>query len=150
MGFSLCPERGHEGGIREVPWEDSCSSMYCTLIITCCCLVTVNIHVMICICYYSALAIYPPHPCLYKIRFIALTGVYFSQVKNKPWHTWVYTWFQHCREQYCTGGNRENRGGIWVGKALEWNNWLCAWDQQGWGFATMYEEPPFQERGFVV
>ncbi len=28
MGFSLCPERGHEGCIREVPQEDGCSSMY--------------------------------------------------------------------------------------------------------------------------
>ncbi len=28
MGFSLCPERGYEGRIREVPQEDGCSSMY--------------------------------------------------------------------------------------------------------------------------
>ncbi len=28
MGFSLCPERGHEGRICEVPQEDHCSSMY--------------------------------------------------------------------------------------------------------------------------
>jgi hypothetical protein len=28
MGFSLCPERGHEGCICEVPHEDGCSSMY--------------------------------------------------------------------------------------------------------------------------
>jgi hypothetical protein len=28
MGFSLCPERGHEGRIRKVPQEDRCSSMY--------------------------------------------------------------------------------------------------------------------------
>jgi hypothetical protein len=28
MGFSLCPERGHEGRTREVPQEDRCSSMY--------------------------------------------------------------------------------------------------------------------------
>ncbi len=24
----------------------------------------------------------------------------FSQVKNKPWCIWVYTWFWHCREHY--------------------------------------------------
>jgi hypothetical protein len=28
MGFSLSPERGHEGCIREVPQKDGCSSMY--------------------------------------------------------------------------------------------------------------------------
>ncbi len=28
MGFSICPERGHEGHTREVPQEDRCSSMY--------------------------------------------------------------------------------------------------------------------------
>ncbi len=28
-----------------------------------------------------------------------ITGVYFSQVKNKPWIPWVYTWSWHCREQ---------------------------------------------------
>jgi hypothetical protein len=28
MGFSLCPERGHEGRTHEVPQEDRCSSMY--------------------------------------------------------------------------------------------------------------------------
>ncbi len=28
MGFSLCPERGHEGRTRKVPQEDRCSSMY--------------------------------------------------------------------------------------------------------------------------
>ncbi len=26
-------------------------------------------------------------------------GVFFSQVKNKPWHTWVYSWIWHRREQ---------------------------------------------------
>ncbi len=26
-----------------------------------------------------------------------ITGVYFSQVKNKPWIPWVYTWFWHRR-----------------------------------------------------
>jgi hypothetical protein len=30
--------------------------------------------------------------CLYK------ADVYFSQVKNKPWYPWIYTWFWHCRE----------------------------------------------------
>ncbi len=28
-----------------------------------------------------------------------ITGVYFSQVKNKPWIPWVYTWSWHRREQ---------------------------------------------------
>ncbi len=28
-----------------------------------------------------------------------ITGVYFSQVKNKPLIPWVYTWFWHCHEQ---------------------------------------------------
>ncbi len=30
-----------------------------------------------------------------------ITGVYFSQDKNKPWVPWVYTWFWNCREQQC-------------------------------------------------
>ncbi len=30
-----------------------------------------------------------------------ITGVYFSQVKNKPWIPWVYTWSWHCWEQVC-------------------------------------------------
>ncbi len=35
----------------------------------------------------------------YKSVTVTLTDVYFSQVKNKPWHPWVYTWFWHRREQ---------------------------------------------------
>ncbi len=27
-----------------------------------------------------------------------LIDVYFSQVKNKPWLPWVYSWIRHCRE----------------------------------------------------
>ncbi len=30
---------------------------------------------------------------------VILMGVYFSQVKKKPWHPWVHTWFRHHREQ---------------------------------------------------
>ncbi len=53
-----------------------------------CCLLTVNTHVMICMCYYLTLAAYPCHPCVYRIWFIKL--VFISQVKNKPWHTSLY------------------------------------------------------------
>jgi hypothetical protein len=35
-------------------------------------------------------------PCTNCVCII--TGVYFSQVKNKPWIPWVYTWFWHRRE----------------------------------------------------
>jgi hypothetical protein len=28
-----------------------------------------------------------------------ITGVYFSQVKNKPWIPWVYAWFWHRHEK---------------------------------------------------
>jgi hypothetical protein len=30
---------------------------------------------------------------------LIIPGVYFSQVKNKPWIPWVYTWSWHRREQ---------------------------------------------------
>ncbi len=30
--------------------------------------------------------------------FVMLTGVHFLEVKNKPWHTWVYAWFRHRHE----------------------------------------------------
>ncbi len=32
--------------------------------------------------------------------FIILIGVYFLQVKNKPWLRWVYTWIWHHHGQY--------------------------------------------------
>ncbi len=33
------------------------------------------------------------------IWFVILIGVYFLQVKNKPWLPWVYTWIWHHHEQ---------------------------------------------------
>ncbi len=39
-------------------------------------------------------------PCMYMICDCIITGVYFSQVKSKPWIPWVYTWFWHCREHF--------------------------------------------------
>ncbi len=36
--------------------------------------------------------------CIQGIWFIILIGVYFSQVKNKPWHPWVYSLIWHHRE----------------------------------------------------
>jgi hypothetical protein len=63
--------------------QEKTAVQVCTLIIMHCCLVIANIHVMICTCYHPALAIYPCHPCMYRIGFITLTGVYFLQVKNK-------------------------------------------------------------------
>ncbi len=69
-----------------------------TLTIMHCCLITVNTHIMICMCYYLTLAAYPCHPCLWLIH--NTNWCLFSQVKNKPWHTWVYTWFWHHPEQF--------------------------------------------------
>ncbi len=37
--------------------------------------------------------------CSSCVRII--TGVYFSQVKNKPWIPWVYTWSWHRCEHLC-------------------------------------------------
>jgi hypothetical protein len=85
MGFSLCLEWGHEGRIHEVPQEDCCSSMY--------------------INYY---AFCPESTCIHIFMLLPLglgnlihniDWLLFSLVKNKPWHTWVYTWFWHHREQ---------------------------------------------------
>ncbi len=83
--LSLSPDRGHEERIREVLHEDRCSSMYsnymhCRLVMSC-------IHVSCC------------NSCIKGIGFVILIFVYFSQVKNKPWLPWVYSWFWHCREQ---------------------------------------------------
>jgi hypothetical protein len=60
--------------------------------------VTVNIH---------ALATYIPFFLrstivvflMYKFLWLYYNRCIFSQVKNKPWIPWVYTWFWHCREQ---------------------------------------------------
>ncbi len=37
--------------------------------------------------------------CIQGIWLVILIGVYFSQVKNKPWLPWVYSWTWHRREQ---------------------------------------------------
>ncbi len=38
-------------------------------------------------------------PCIQGIWLLVLISVYFSQVKNKPWLPWVYSWIWHRREQ---------------------------------------------------
>jgi hypothetical protein len=42
-------------------------------------------------------SLWKPFPRIYGIICL-ITGVYFPQVKNKPWIPWVYTWIWHCRE----------------------------------------------------
>ncbi len=49
--------------------------------------------------YCSILPVYNYNcPCTYT-WFAVLIDVYFSQVKNKPWLRWVYSWIQHRCEQ---------------------------------------------------
>ncbi len=86
MGPSLCPEQGHEGHIHEVLQEDRCSSMYS------------NYYAFSsCIFMYSRIVLLFLH-LGNLIRNIDWCS--FSQVKNKPWHTWVCTWIWHHRKQY--------------------------------------------------
>jgi hypothetical protein len=78
----------------------------------------------------SSLATYVPfftannHCPLACTRFCdyIITGVYFSQVENKPWIPWVYTWSWHCREQdymeMCKNSKALGRG----------NNTNCLWN----------------------
>jgi hypothetical protein len=72
----------------------------CTLTIMHCCPVTVNIRAIATYATFLQSAISISTVCMYKNVTVTLTDVYFSQVKNEPWHPWVYTWFWHCREQY--------------------------------------------------
>jgi hypothetical protein len=34
-----------------------------------------------------------------QVKFAILIDVYFSQVENKPWLSWVYSWIRHRHEQ---------------------------------------------------
>jgi hypothetical protein len=43
--------------------------------------------------------IFYTHDCSLSVFALSLLIVYFSQVKNKPWLSWVYSWIQHLREQ---------------------------------------------------
>ncbi len=86
MGLSLSPERGSEGCIREVLQEDRCSSMYSNyyaFVILLCHVFTYHVTIS----------------CIQGICFVILIGVYFSQVKNRPWLPWVYSWIWHRCEQ---------------------------------------------------
>jgi hypothetical protein len=70
MGFSLCPERGHEGRIREVPQEDCCSSMYINYHALWSC-IYVHLHFMLLSLHLGNL-------------ICNIDWCLFSQVKNKP------------------------------------------------------------------
>jgi hypothetical protein len=83
VGLSLSPERGHKGRIREVPKEDRCSIMYN------------NIYLVI---VSSSIYMSYHHPCIRETNTRYWLLFIFPQVKNKPWHTWVYTWFWHRRK----------------------------------------------------
>ncbi len=89
MGLSLCPERGHEGRIREVPREDRCSSMYIDYyaLLSCNCIYSHCYPLaLLSSIWLSMLA----NSCMFKIWFITLTGVYFSQVKiNHDIHEFI-------------------------------------------------------------
>jgi hypothetical protein len=71
----------------------------CTLTIVYYCLTTVNIHAIATYATFLWSAI-SNCACTYKSVAVTLTGVYFLQVKNKPWHPWVYTWFWHIVNKY--------------------------------------------------
>ncbi len=59
----------------------------CIVIIMHCCVVSSCINILCC------------YSCTQGVWFVILIGLYFSQVKNKPWHPWVYSWIWHHREQ---------------------------------------------------
>ncbi len=86
MGLSLSLEQGHEGRIREVLQEDCCSSTVCTVIYASSYCNVMYPHIML-------------YCCAQGTWFVILIDVYFSQVKNKPWLPWVYSWIWHHRKQ---------------------------------------------------
>jgi hypothetical protein len=70
MVFSLCPDRGHEGCIREVPQEDRCSSIY------------IN---------YYALS-----PCIYMhLRFMLLSLHPGNLIRNIDWYLFSQVKINH-------------------------------------------------------
>ncbi len=96
-GFSIHPERGYEGRIREV--KKKTAVQVCTLTIAYYCSVTVKIHAIATYATFRQWATFDPMHVQNKSLTVTLTGVYFLQVKNKPWNLWVYSWFWHRREQ---------------------------------------------------
>ncbi len=100
--FSLTLDWGQEGCIREALWEDWCSSMYITTVVQ----MPVwqepaQISIVLFVCYYDYLALH-----YLSVIVIVLYSWYgcrtdyslFSQVKNKPWLSWVYSWIRYCHE----------------------------------------------------
>ncbi len=85
--LNLSLERGHEGRICEVLQEDDCSCMYKSWLFVLTCIMSVR-------------SLSMPYNHLRPGNwFTSLIAVYFSQVKNKPWLPWVYTWIWHRQEQ---------------------------------------------------
>ncbi len=100
MGFSLCPEWGHEG-MKDVlaRCHKKTAVQVCTLTILHCHLVSSCIHVVICLLDYPVFDY--PLPALLHVGSVIRNANWclFSLVKNKPWRTRAYTWFWHRREQ---------------------------------------------------
>jgi hypothetical protein len=81
-------DRGHEGRICDVLQENSRSSMYKVY-----CVTERNCHEL-----FRTLSEFHYDYLCSQVKFVILINVYFSQVKNKPWLPWVYSWIQHRRE----------------------------------------------------
>ncbi len=83
--LSMWPEGAHEGRICEVPQESWCSSMYinCVYIVLQCKSKPCYIRTFFTIINHRPLHVRVFCDCI-------ITGVYFSQIKNKPWIPWVY------------------------------------------------------------
>jgi hypothetical protein len=111
-GVSRCSEGDHEGRIREVPQEERSPSMYIAQNVHCrkeefqlyykyCWKTNIqDLHCLHCWCVYVYFLMPAKSPLFFsRIQTCpTITGVYFSQVKNKQWIPWVYTWSWHCRK----------------------------------------------------
>ncbi len=48
---------------------------------------------------YITLTVFDYNCICSQVEFVILINVYCSQVKNKPWLLWVYSWIRHRREK---------------------------------------------------
>jgi hypothetical protein len=112
---SRCSEGDHEGHICEVPQEEQSPNMCIAQNV--CIIVKRNFNLIASIAGKPTSEIYIilRYWCVYvyflipaKSPFLSpmyktchtITGAYFSQVKNKQWIPWVYTWSWHRRKHW--------------------------------------------------
>jgi hypothetical protein len=101
--FSLTLDWGHEGRIREVLQEDGRSGMHRDIVVQLSVwkeLAWISDVLLMCchdylVTYYLCITII----ILYSRIKLNTDCCLFTQVKNKPWLPWVYSWIWHRREQ---------------------------------------------------